>query len=899
MTETAQDSSTTAGEGDLAWHAEDPEAIAQSLDTTDDGLDEAEVERRLREHGPNTLAEDSGPSKLTIVLNQFRSPLITILLVAGVVAGLLGEHIDAGFIAAVLLINAAIGYVQEYKAESSIQSLMELAAPTSTVLRGGDEQEVDSAELVPGDVVVLQPGDRVPADIRLSEVSRLEIDESLLTGESTTVHKAVEPVKENAPVAERSSMVYMGATVSGGGAKGYVVATGMGTELGQIAESVQSEEQPDTPLQQRMERFARLVAVAVAVASGIIVVWGLLRGMELTEVFLLAVALAVSAVPEGLPVAFTVALALGVQRMADRQAIVRRLPAVETLGSTTTIGSDKTGTLTRNEMTVEAVWAGGTTYDLDEEGLRDEDGDAVDVEGSDARHLVLLAGILTNAAQLGDAGEEGQDEGDPTEVALLHSALHAGLDLSALREEHEVVVDRPFDPAELYSAAVCRDGDGYLLVAKGATERLLDRCSALQGADGQEELDAAAVQDAMEAMAEQGLRVLGMAAKRLDEAPDDAEDIELTDMVFCGLQGMMDPPREHVSEAIAGCQEAGIRVVMITGDHAKTARAIAGELGIGGDDCQVLTGPEAEELSDTELTERVCDVGVYARVSPEHKLRVIHALQERGEVAAVTGDGINDAPALKAAEIGIAMGDSGTDVAREAADMVLTDDDFVSIRDAVEEGRVTFDNVRKVTFFLVATGAAEVLIILFGFGAGWVLPLLPAQILWLNLVTNGFQDVALAFEPDEPGVLQRPPRQLEEGLLSRLLWERTAIVAVVMAAATLWLFWQTLQETGSETQARSVALTTLVVLSAVQVYMSRSEHESVFRLNPLSNRFLLVAQVGALAIHAVALHLPFTQLVLRVEPVNGGALLWMAALSLVVLAVNEAHKALRTPPGGR
>jgi magnesium-transporting ATPase (P-type) len=405
------------------------------------------------------------------------------------------------------------------------------------------------------------------------------------------------------------------------------------------------------------------------------------------------------------------------------------------------------------------------------------------------------------------------------------------------------------------------------------------------------------VHEAMEGMADEGLRVLAMAVKRLDAAPDDVEDLELEGLTFCGIQGMMDPPREHVEEAIAACQDAGIRVVMITGDHAKTARAIAAELGIGGDDAQVLTGPEVEELSDAELGERVCDVGIYARVSPEHKLRVVHALQEHGEVAAVTGDGINDAPALKAAEIGVAMGDSGTDVAREAADMVLTDDDFVSIRDAVEEGRVTFDNVRKVTFFLVATGAAEVVIILFGFGMGWVLPLLPAQILWLNLVTNGFQDVALAFEPGEPGVLERPPRRLEEGLLSRLLWERTAIVAAVMASATLWLFWQTLQETGSETQARSVALTTLVVLSAVQVYMSRSEHASVFRLDPFANRFLLVAQVGALAIHVAALYLPLTQLVLRVEPIPAGSWLKMAVLGLLVLAANEAHKLVRKPEG--
>jgi calcium-translocating P-type ATPase len=892
MTETAQDTSTSAGEDAPTWHAQEPQAAAQALDTGEDGLAADDAARRLDEHGPNTLEEDTGPNAITILVNQFRSPLIVILLVAGVVAGLLGEYIDAGFIAAVLVINAAIGFVQEYRAESSIQALMELAAPSSTVVRDGEEEEIDSAELVPGDLVVLNPGDRVPADIRLTEVSRLEVDESLLTGESTSVHKAVDPVESDSPVADRSSMVYMGATVAGGSARGYVVATGMRTELGQIAATVQSEEQPDTPLQQRMTRFASIVSLAVGVASTVVVVWGLLRGMDLTEVFLLAVALAVSAVPEGLPVAFTVALALGVRRMADRQAIVRRLPAVETLGSTTTIGSDKTGTLTRNEMTVEAVWADGTAFDL---------GSGADVPNPDEHaglRLTLLAGALTNAAKLtADEDDGAADQGDPTEVALLRSAARAGLDVEALRTEHEVVLDQPFDPSLLYSASVCQDGDGYLLVAKGATERLLERCTAVRTEDGDAELDTDAVHEAMEAMAEQGLRVLGMAVKHLDAAPDDVEDLELEHMVFCGLQGMMDPPREHVAEAIAGCQEAGMRVVMITGDHAKTARAIAGELGIADDGDGVLTGPEVEELSDAELGERVCDVAVYARVSPEHKLRIMHALQEQGEVAAVTGDGINDAPALKAAEIGVSMGASGTDVAREASDMVLTDDDFVSIRDAVAEGRATFDNLRKVTFFLVATGAAEVIIILFGFGAGWVLPLVPAQILWLNLVTNGFQDVALAFEPEEPGVLRRPPRGVDEGVLSRLLWERTGIVAAVMAASTLWLFWQTFEETGSVTQARSVALTTLVVLSAVQVLASRSEHTSVFRLRLFSNPFLISAQIGALALHAVALHLPFTQFVLRVEPISAGAWLRMAALGVAVLAVNELHKLARGPSG--
>jgi magnesium-transporting ATPase (P-type) len=520
-------------EEDRPWHALDPDEVAGALDSDEEGLDADGARQRLNEHGPNELETDEGPGALAILANQFRSPLITILLVAGIVAFAVGELIDAGFIAAVLLINAGIGFFQEYKAESSIQALMELAAPSATVVRGGEEEDIDATEVVPGDLVVLPPGSRVPADVRITGADALEVDESLLTGESKVARKTPDALDPDTDLAERTNMAYMGTTVASGKGRGFAVATGMDTQLGSITESVASEEQPDTPLQQRMKRFAQVVAVTVTVAAALVFAGGLLVGADPTDMFLVAVALAVSAVPEGLPIAFTVALALGVRRMAARQAIVRRLPAVETLGSTTTIGSDKTGTLTRNEMTVEEVWAAGERWSTE-----DEEGEPPD---SEAFRLVLLAGILTNEAELRD----GEPAGDPTEVALLASADRAGMDVASLREDRPPVLEQPFDPSKLWSAAV-REHDGErLLFVKGATEELLELSSGMTDAEGNEvDLDTDAVHEVMEQMADEGLRVLAMAYRRLDEAPAQDSDIEPENLTFLGLPGRRHPRRD-------------------------------------------------------------------------------------------------------------------------------------------------------------------------------------------------------------------------------------------------------------------------------------------------------------------------------------------------------------------
>ena len=879
-----------------AWHALDTGAVLERLGTGADGLDEATVAERLERYGPNELEAEEPKTSLEILLNQFKSPLIYILLVAAIVTILIQEYVDTGVIVAVLVLNAVVGFIQERKADRSVRALMSLAAPKSIVVRDGRRSEVDSIELVPGDVVLLESGTRVPADLRVVSATALRVDESLLTGESTPVTKTTDPVEDEALASERTSMAHMGSVIASGRGRGVVAATGLATELGRISERIRTEAQPESPLTRRMYRFANIIALAVGVSAVLTFLLGLAVGEPPSEMFMTAVALAVAIVPEGLPVALTVALALGVRRMAQRNAIIRNLPAVETLGSTNTIGSDKTGTLTENRMTVQRVWAGGRTYTL-----REDDTQGAQLLNSlpdtdDPLHLTLHAGVLTNEAELhGWDGDRPETAGDPTEAALLVVAAKVGLDPQEMRATYRPVAEVPFEPDLRYSLAVREHGEGQRMWVKGAPERLLELATAILDEDGREgPLDADVVLEAAHDLARRGLRVLAMAYRDLDE-PHAEGDIPVPgELVLAGLQGMLDPPRQGARESIAGCNAAGLRVLMITGDHAATAKAIGLDLGlIDDEDAPVLTGREIEDMPEDELAERVLEVQIYARVSPDHKYRIVKALRSHGEVTAVTGDGVNDAPALRVADIGIAMGRSGTDVAREASDMVLTDDNFVSIHHAVEEGRVVFDNVRKVTYFLVSTGVAAIVAILYSIAAGIPLPFLPAQLLWLNVVTNGLQDVALAFEPGEKGVLNRPPRRRDEPVVSRLLWERTAFTGVTMAIGSLVMFTWALGMDKTIEQARTVALTTMVLFMAFHVYNARSERRSLFALSPLRNPFLLAATIGALLIHFGALYWGPTQFVLRVEPVDGQTWLRMIAIASVVILVSELHKLLR------
>jgi magnesium-transporting ATPase (P-type) len=896
--------SEDAGHGDTpVWHALHASVVAAALDSDPHGLDADEAARRLRTHGPNRLAEAATTPWWVSLLAQFTSPLIFILILAAALTFALGEYVDTAVIVAVLLLNASIGLYQERNAERSVLALMQLVSPTARVVRGGHEWEIDSAEVVPGDLVVLESGARVPADLRLISAAALRIDESMLTGESVPASKGTEPVGEAAALGDRSCLAFTGSTVARGRARGVVVATGTATQLGRISSRLESAEVPATPLQERMDRFAWIVGAIVVASAAMTFLLGLLLGEPASEVLLVAAALAVAAVPEGLPVVLTVALALGVRRMARRNAIVRRLPAVETLGSTTLIGSDKTGTLTENRMTVQQISTpfGRTSLVEDRLPADPRDAEAVEVPSlrDDARALTLLAGVLANEGEITFAEEGVERRGDPTETALLIAAARFGIDPGECEEAYPEVAQIPFEPEQKYSASFRRHADESVVFVKGAPERILSMCDLAVGGTA---LDPERVWGEVTRMAAQGLRVLAFAMRRHAEGRDPealAED-DPEGLVFLGLQGMLDPPREGVRGAIEGCHRAGQRVVMITGDHAATAVSIARDLGIvGEDDDGVLTGGDLEELTDEELRRAIGEVHVYARTSPTHKLRIVEAARQAGHVVAVTGDGVNDALALRAADIGVAMGRDGTDVAREAADMVLADDDFVSIHAAVEGGRVTFDNVRKVTFFLLSTGVGTFAVIPVAMLLGWPLIMVPAQLLWLNLVTKGLQDLALAFEPGEPDVLEHPPRPRREPLITRLLWWRTLLVGATMSLGALVMFDWALARDLSLDQARTVALTTLVVFQAFHLGSSRSDRRSVLEVPLTSNRFLLLAQAGALGVHVGALHLPFTQLVLRVEPIGLDAWWRLVLVASSVLVVVELDKLVRRRGAGR
>jgi calcium-translocating P-type ATPase len=872
------------------WHALEKEELLRRLEATPEGLSEQEAKARLERFGPNELEDEPPIKPLAVLLHQFTSPLIYILIIAAVVTLAIGEYIDSIVIAAVLILNAVIGFVQEHRAESAARALRQMVSPKARVQRDGRVKEIDSVNLVPGDLVLLESGDRIPADLRMLESINFNVDEAALTGESIPVEKGTRRLSAETTLADRRNMAYAGAAVTSGRARGLVVATGAKTELGKIAETVRQEKETVTPLQQRMNRFAKIVGVAVAVAAVASFIIGLALGESLADMFMVAVALAVAAIPEGLPVVFTITLAVGVSRMARRKAIVRKLPAVETLGSATVIGTDKTGTLTENRMTVESLWAGGKLHELTRDTAPQSD---------KSLELLALSGVLANEASVVRSGEELELQGDPTETALYASADRLGLDPMALRDKHKEILAIPFESENRYAASY-REVDGETtLFVKGAPERIVEMSTQVMTADGIKPIDPELLREAAQEMAAAGMRVLGFAYRPQAPAPEDHDHPGTpSDLVFIGFQGMKDPPREGVLEAIQGCKRAGIRVVMITGDHAVTAKAIGKELDIIAEGETVLTGRDLDSMSEEALQERSSEISIYARVDPHHKLAVVRAMKARNEVVAVTGDGVNDAPALKAADIGIAMGQEGTDVAREASDMVLADDNFSSIFAAVEEGRITFDNLRKATFFLISTGAAAILMILTAQVLRWPLPMLPAQLLWLNLVTNGLQDVALAFEPGEKDVTLRRPRSPSEGVVSALLWERTLITGIVMAAGTLYMFNYALVTTGNLLTAQTTALTTMVLYQAFHVGNSRSIDKSLFQISPFSNKFLLGAQLGALGIHILALNWSPLQFVLRVEPLPGQTWLHMLAVSLTIVVAMEIHKVLRKPRHG-
>ncbi len=884
----------------IPWHCGGPEAALARLGATVAGLTDAQAAERLARHGRNVLPQRPPPAWWQIALRQFQSPLIYILVLAAVVSVATGHAGDAGFIAVVLLLNATIGGVQEWRAERSSRALQKLLSVRAWVLRDGELRELDAEELVPGDVVGLESGNRAPADLRLLQAHGLEVDESLLTGESFAVSKDAHWQGErDAPVVDRLNLVHAGSTVVRGRAQGVVVETGKHTVVGQLALDVMGGGAGRPPLLERMERFTRAVAISVLVAASIVGVLGvLLRGYGAADMFLFAVALAVSAIPEGLPVALTVALSIASARMARRGVIVRRLAAVEGLGSCTLIASDKTGTLTCNELTVRvASLPEGSELAVSGEGYAPEGEIGVEPGARAALERLARAVVLCNEAQLHRRNGQWSWHGDPTDVALLVFGHKAGQVRDAQLALAPLVNAIAFEPERQFAATFHSvPGGDVRAFVKGAPERVLAMCSIDDAARERYASQAAA-------LATRGFRVLAVAD---GPAPAglDAEALapEPSALEFLGLVGMIDPLRPGAREAVERCRDAGISVSMITGDHPVTALAIARDAGFADRSDQVVTGRELAQLSPAEMVDVVGRVRVFARATPRQKLELVEAARTAGHFVAVTGDGVNDAPALRRANIGVAMGRSGTDVAREAAELVISDDNFATIVAGVEEGRVAYDNVRKVVYMLASTGAAEVLTLGLAVATGWpdtdagaaVLPLLPVQILWLNLVTNGIQDVALAFEPSEGDVLRRAPRPPSQALFDRLMIERTLLAAVVMSVVGFGAFCWMVEVVGWTPEgSRNGLLLLMVLFQNLHVGNCRSETRSVFELSPLRSPILLLGTLLALGLHIAAMQIPFMQRVLSIEPVDFTTFATLALAASSILVVMEAHKAWR------
>ena len=863
------------------WHTLDTQEIERrlGLGSVIKGLSHAEAQRRLQHEGANEIAEGKGRSVPGIFFAQLADFMILVLIAAAVISGLIGDKTDTIVVLAIVVLNAVIGFVQEYRAEAAIAALKRMAALSARVVRDGKVRAVPAREVVAGDVVLLEAGDVVPADLRLIEAAQLRVEEAALTGESQPAEKTVHVLTgADLPLGDRRNMAYKGTLVTHGRARGIVVATGMATELGRIAGLLRGEEEVKTPLQKRLARFGRSLSIAVLVICTVLFVAGLLRGEPVMLMLLTAISLAVAAIPEALPAVVSVSLALGARRMVERHALIRKLPAVETLGSVTYICSDKTGTLTENRMRAEEIIAA----DLQRwPGAGPTDGEPW--------HTLFGALALSNDARRGEAGKL---MGDPTETALLEAAEQAGFVKHELERRHPRLAELPFDSERSRMTTLHRSHDQVVAYTKGAPESVLSHCTSALGPDGPVPLDRRRVEDETDRMARSGLRVLAIAVRRWPAVPEgmtaDAVETELT---LVGLVGLIDPPRAEAQQAVSLCRSAGITPVMITGDHPQTAAAIARRLGIMEEGGEVMTGHQLSRMSLREFEEKIAHVRVYARVAPEQKIKIVKALQDKGEFVAMTGDGVNDAPALKRADMGVAMGITGTDVAKEAAHMILLDDNFATIVSAVREGRRIFDNIRKFIKYTMTSNSGEIWTLFLAPFLGLPIPLLPIHILWINLVTDGLPGLALAVEPEEKGVMRRPPRPPKESIFAHGMWQHILWVGLLMGAASLltqaWAI-----HTGNG-HWQTMVFTVLTLSQLGHVLAIRSEQESLFTQGVFSNRPLIIALAFTVALQMAVIYLPWLNPIFRTEPLAPAELAFCVAMSSLVFIAVEGEKWLR------
>ena len=896
------------------WHSIDARSVVETFQSdTTMGLSAQEAVSRIEQFGHNELTLKKGQGPVIRFLTQFKQALVVILLVAAAITVVLKEYADAAVIFAVVVVNAVIGFVQESKAIKAIEALAKSMTSDATVVRGGEKKRLPSNQLVPGDMVILQSGDKVPADIRLITVKELQVDESALTGESVPVHKSEVVSEMNASIGDRHNMAYSSTLVTYGSGSGVVVNTGDRTEIGQINRLLSNVEILETPLTRKIHHFSKILLYAILVMAGVTFTIGLLRGQTVVEMFMAAVALAVGAIPEGLPAAITITLAIGVSRMAKRHAIIRKLPAVETLGSVMVVCSDKTGTLTQNQMTVQEVVSGGAHYSITgvgytPEGDIDTDREEGDVLANQALREIFTAGLLCNDSKIVETDVGWKVEGDPTEGALITAAMKAGYHPSKLEKEMPRIDIIPFESERQYMATLHEQGEGRqrVIYVKGSIESICVDCSMSLGPDGQLDItDTGAISEWIESMTGKGLRVLAFARKLVaaDTSKITHADIE-EGLEFLGLQGMIDPPRPEAVKAVAACQVAGIRVKMITGDHAGTAAAIARQMGLCGESCsyhtrEVLTGKEIAQLKDNELVETADATAVFARVSPEQKLRLVEALQAREYVVAMTGDGVNDAPALRQADIGVAMGITGTEVSKESADMVLTDDNFATIEAAVEEGRGVFDNLIKFITWTLPTNGGEGLVILLAVLLGTRLPILPLQILWINMTTALLLGLMLAFEPKEAGIMKRPPREPATPILTGTLISRIILVSLLLVIGAFGLFKLELVLQGNnEDLARTVAVNIFVFGEMLYLFNCRSITLPFWKLGVWSNKPFWMGITIMVILQMFYTYFPPLQKIFQSAPLGPMEWVFIIANSLAIFIIVEVEKYFRRRSAG-